>query len=733
MARGPCTSRTPRVTPWKSWRRTDADTLERVRNIGVIAHIDAGKTTTTEHLLFYAGAKHTLGSVDDGNSTPDCDPEERQRGITIYSACVSFEWRSHTIHLIDTPGHIDFTAEVERSLRVLDGAVVLFDAQKGVEAQSGTVWRQADNYGVPRLVFVNKMDVLGADFGRTLDSIQRRLTPDCASACRPVPVVIPLGHGGPSDSPNPFRGVIDLVEMKALFFDADDLGRTVRPAAIPEEYLEEARRHRRFLLDVLTQNDDSDLIISRILDGHEPAPEKLRQLLREQCLARQVYPVLCGSGREHIGIQPLLDAIVDYLPSPLDRPAVTGTKPRGNMLEKRQPDPQAPFCGLVFKVVQHEHGNRFLIRVYSGTLMANMRVYNPGKDVKENIARLFHVNADPTRRLEEVTSGPAGDIVCVIGLQHTATGDTLCDTRQPILLEAITFAEAVVSQSIEPESRADRDELALALHMIHLEDPTFLVKEDSGQTVMSGMGMLHLEIKRRRLERDFGLRVRVGKPGVSYREMLREPRTIDAHMDKLGDRSAFAMLKVLFTNDTADKLVTVRNEVDDGENVVPPTFLAAAERALAESLQTGPLGYPMMHTQAHIFDAGFDPQLSSAEVFVAAAVRAYREATRDNVQLLEPIMKVTVTTPSEYVGKVFGDLSGRGGAIEKTITTAAGQSEVVAKVPLRKLSTYANDLRSLSQGWAAAGMEPHSYQPAPPEVLRGLLEECSNTSRRRRG
>jgi elongation factor G len=700
--------------------------LQKVRNIGVIAHIDAGKTTTTEHLLFYSGAKHKLGGVDEGTTDTDYDPEEQARGITIYSACVPFEWAGHTINLIDTPGHVDFTAEVERSLRVLDGAVVVFDGQKGVEAQSETVWRQANKYGVPRLVFVNKMDVVGANFAKTLESIEHRLTPNFNEHGRPVPIVIPIGSGSVADSRTPFRGVIDLVEMKAKYFDAGDLGKSIRVEEIPDESRTEAEHYRELLIDVLTKYDDKDLITTSVLEGEAPEPNRVRQLIREQCLTRKIYPVLAGSGREHIGIQPLLDAITLYLPSPLDRPPVVGTDPKGKKEQKRKPDIKEPFCGLVFKATAHPSGNRFFIRVYSGMMRPGMRGYNPGKDVKENIPKLFHVHADPNRGLEEIDSGPAGDIVCVVGLKDTVTGDTLCDTAHPILLEPITFAEAVVSQSIEPESSADKDKLAQALEVLQLEDPTFKVRadKDTGQTLMSGMGTLHLEVKRHRLERDFKLKVRVGKPRVSYREMLREPRTVEAKIDRLGEKPAFAQLKVSFTNFKSDRPVSVVNAIDTEANPVPTAFLAAAERALADALSTGELGYPMMNAQAQILEAGYDPTLSNEDAFVAAAIKAYREATHNNVQLLEPIMKVTVTTPSVFLGSILGDLTKRRGQIDAQEMSPSGEMvEVIAQVPLSELFTYANEVRSLSQGRAAAVMEPLSYEPAPAEVLRQVLGE----------
>jgi elongation factor G len=533
-----------------------------------------------------------------------------------------------------------------------------------------------------------------------------------------------MGSGGPADSRAPFAGVIDIIEMKAKFFDAGDYGKTVRVADIPEDHLLEAQEYREKMFDALTAHDDKDLITSAVLEGKEPDPDKVRQLVRELCLARKVYPVLAGSGREHIGIQPLLDAVTLYLPSPLDRPPVVGVSPKGKE-EKRKPDPKEPFCGLVFKASWHPNGNRFFVRIYSGTMKPNMRAYNTGKDVKENVAKLFHVHADPARGLEEVEAGPAGDIVCLVGLKDTVTGDTLCDTAHPIILEAISFAEAVVSQSIEPESGGDKEKLALALEVLQLEDPTFIVRadKDTGQTLMSGMGTLHLEVKRHRLERDFRVKVRVGKPRVSYREMLKQPRTVTLKLDRLGDKPAFAELKVSFTNFKSERPVAVANAVP-AENPTPVAFLAAAEKALHDALQTGELGYPMMNAQARIIDAKFDPQLSTEDVFVAAAIRAYREATQENVLLLEPIMKVTVTTPSQFLGNITGDLARRRAQIESQDMSASGDmSEVMALVPLAQLFTYANEVRSLSQGRAAMGMEPHSYEPAPDEVLRQLRGE----------
>jgi len=722
--------------------------LAKVRNLGVIAHIDAGKTTTTEHLLYYAGEKHKLGGVDEGTTETDYDEEEQQRGITIYSACVPFHWRGFTINLIDTPGHVDFTAEVERSLRVLDGAIVVFDGQKGVEAQSETVWRQANRYNVPRLVFVNKMDVVGANFVRTIESIHSRLTPDFSTMGRPVPIFVPIGSGGPSDSKTPFVGVIDLVDMELCEFlpssPATPDGKVVKRISIkdPENLIEWLKERdlttfdsfeihegaliaRAALFDVLTEKDDKDLITTTVLEGQDPEPEKVRQLIREQTLSREIYPVLCGSGRAHIGIQPLLDAVTYYLPCPLDRPPVTGTNPKAKgKEEKRKPDPKEPLSALVFKAAWHPSGHRFFIRIYSGTMRPNMRALNVGKDVKENIAKLFHVHADPNRGLEEVESAPAGDIIAVVGLKDSTTGDTLCDTQHPILLEPISFAESVVSQSIEPESGGDKDKLGAALDMLMLEDPTFKVKadKDTGQTLMSGMGTLHLEVKRHRLERDFRLKVRVGKPRVSYREMLRSPRHVTGECDRLGDKPAFARVTIDFNNKESDRPLMVWGGVDNPEaSPVPTEFIDAAKLAIGDAMATGELGYPMLHVQAKIVDAKFDPQLSTEESFVAAAVDACRQATRDNIQLLEPIMKVTVTTPNEFFGNVQGDLAARRGKIEGSESVTGDMWDIVALVPLAKLFTYANEVRSLSQGRAAASIEPHSYEAAPDEVLRQML------------
>jgi elongation factor G len=690
--------------------------LSKIRNLGIIAHIDAGKTTTTEHLLYYAGAKHKLGGVDEGTTETDYDPEEQERGITIYSACIPFAWRDCTVNLIDTPGHVDFTAEVERSLRVLDGCIVVFDAQKGVEAQSETVWRQADKYNVPRLVFVNKMDVVGANFDNTLKSIRVRLHG------KPVPVTIPIGSGSPKDSAAPFSGVIDVIEMKALYFDPSDNGKTIQVEAIPEDLKGYAQGWRERLFDALAEHDEQDRVTSAYLEGKEVSPEAIRTVLREQTLARVIQPVLAGSGREHVGIQPLLDAATWYLPSPLDRPPVTGVNPKKkDKEEKRKPDPRDPFCGLVFKIVASTHGELYYLRIYSGTLKAQSRVFNPGRDGKEMVGKLYHTLADPTDRVE-LPESHAGDIVALIGLKEAITGDTLCDTQHPILLERIQFAQAVVSQSIEPESSADKQHLIDKLNLLKKEDPTFTwgLDKDTGQTLMNGMGMLHLEIKRHRMERDFHLKVRVGKPRVSYRETLRSPiRVVGECIKHAGAAGGlFARVTVEFEPHRGEEAVEVGARLKP--DVIPAPFLSAAEHGIRGGLDSGELGYPVMNVRATIVDGEVNEELSSDVAFQAAGADAVRKAMRDNMDLMEPWMKVRVQVPSEYVGPVISDLGGRRGDVRNfEVVNQLGTIEAV--VPLKEMFDYADAVRSLSQGRASSTMEPYEYKSAPPDVLHRLL------------
>jgi elongation factor G len=692
--------------------------LSKIRNLGIIAHIDAGKTTTTEHILYYSRATHSLGTVDAGNTETDYDEEERQRGITIYSACIPLTWRDCTINLIDTPGHVDFTAEVERSLRVLDGCVVVFDAQKGVEAQSETVWRQANKYGVPRLVFINKMDVVGADFPNAVNEVRERLEG------RPVAITIPIGSGSVKDSPTPFRAIIDLIEMQALFFDADTKGETFRKEAIPADMEAEAKEWRERLFDVLTEKDDADQVTSAYLEGQPIPTDTIRAVLRERTLLGEIQPVFCGSGREHIGIQPLLDAVCWYLPSPLDRPPVTGTNPRKpDKEEKRKPDLKEPFCGLVFKVVADKHAEFFYLRIYSGTLKAQSRLWNPGRDSKELVSKLYHVHADPTNR-EELPQSGAGDIVALIGLKESVTGDTLCETQHPILLEPIQFAEAVVSRSIEPESSADKQRLIDTLNALKREDPTFEWKVDpeTGQTLMSGMGVLHLEIKQHRMERDFQLKVRVGKPRVSYRETLRSPAEVEGECVKqAGTAGLFAKVTIAFEPfhpDKSEQPITVASKIKP--DVLPPAFVTAAEQGIRGALQSGELGYPVINVKATVVGGQMDEQFSNDVAFQAAGADAVNKALRGNVVLLEPVMRLEVTVPEEYLGPVTADLNARRAEIEQLFTR--GKLRVIeAIVPLARMFDYSDKVRSLTQGRAGWTMEPHAYRAAPDDVLKGFL------------
>jgi elongation factor G len=687
--------------------------LRKIRNIGIIAHIDAGKTTTTEHILYYSGAKHKLGGVDEGTTETDWDKEEQERGITIYSACIPFRWRDCTVNLIDTPGHVDFTAEVERSLRVLDGAVVVFDAQNGVEAQSETVWRQADKYHVPRLVFINKMDVVGADFPAAVEEIRERLEGT------PVPITIPIGSGSPKDSHKPFKAIVDLLELKALHYDPASEGKSFRSEPIPEDMQADVQRWRDHLFDVLTRHDDQDRLASAYLEGKEIPVETIRQVLREQTLARHIQPVLCGSGREHIGVQPLMDAITYYLPSPLDRPPVVGRNPKNkDREERRKPDPKEPFCGLVFKIIADRHADLYYVRVYSGTLKANSRVWNPGREVKEFASKLYHTHADPRHR-DELPAAPAGDIVAIIGPRDSITGDTLCDPQHPILLEQIKFAEPVVSRTIEPESSADKDKLLDTLNRFKREDPTFTwrVDEDTGQILMSGMGLLHLEVKQHRMT-DERLKFRVGQPRVSYRETLRRPVRVEGECVKhAGAAGLFGKVSVEFEPVKDEKAVAVVNRI--APEALPPELATAAEQGIRGALQSGELGYPVINVRATLTGGQMDQELSNEVAFQAAGADAVHKALRDNMRLLEPVMHVEVTIPEEYLGPVTGDLNARRAEITQ-IHTRGKLRAVEALVPLERMFDYSDKVRSLTQGRASWTMEPRAYAPVPEEVQRAM-------------
>jgi len=685
--------------------------LRHIRNIGIIAHIDAGKTTVTERMLYYSGATHRMGDVDKGTTETDFDPEEQERGITIYSACVTFHWKQVVVNLIDTPGHVDFTAEVERSLRVLDGGVVVFSAREGVEAQSETVWRQADRYQVPRVAFINKMDREGADFYGTLDEIRERLE------ANPVAVQIPVGVG-PPHLPGAFRGVIDLVAMKMLSFTPESQGKEVVELEIPADAADDAKLWRDQMLEKLY--DYSNELMELAL-AESPVPDELvRKVIRDATLHRLIVPVLCGSALDHVGVQPLLDAVACYLPSPADRPPVEGADPdKPDKKLVRKPVASEPFCGLVFKIQAEKHGDLSYVRVYSGELKSNSRVLNPGKGKKENVSQLWHVQAS---RREQIDRVEVGDIVGIIGLRASVTGDTICDAKAPILLESIQFPDTVISMAIEPESSAERKKLADVLEMLKRQDPTFRAStsEETGQTLISGMGELHLEIIKHRLLRDYNLNVRVKKPQVSYRETVKQAAEVtgECHQQQAG-QPLFAEVKIRMEPRTAgEKPVTVVPGSTEG---IPTEFLHAVLDSLAQEGEGGgSLGYPLMKVQVTVL-GGRSHETDSTEIaFRRAAADAFRKGLQQaGIVLLEPIMKLDITSPEEHLGDIVADLQQRRAMI--THTQARGRNTVIeAEAPLATLFGYSSAIRSLSQGRASCSMEPTAYGPAPDDVLQGF-------------
>ncbi len=710
-----------------------ARNLADIRNLGIIAHIDAGKTTLTERMLFYAGSIHRMGDVDKGTTTTDFDPEEQERGITIYAACVTFPWRDCIVNLIDTPGHVDFTAEVERSLRVLDGAVVVFSAREGVEAQSETVWRQADKHKVPRMAFINKMDREGADFYGTFEEIRNRLESN------PVALQIPVGVG-PPHMPDRFRGMIDLVRMKFMTFSAETQGREETLSDIPEELAEQAAEWRNHLLEALY--DQSQELMELGL-SEAPIPEELlHKVIREATIARKIVPVLCGTALDRVGVPPVLDSVARYLPSPLDVPPVEGVDPKKlDKKLKRGPDPEAPFCGLVFKILAGNHGDLAFVRVYSGTLKANSRVYNPGKDEKENVSQLWHIQADDRK---QVPSVEAGDIIGIVGLRHSITGDTLCEVKDPILLETIQFPETVISMAIEPETSADRKKLEQTLEMLKRQDPTFRAGDSSetGQTLISGMGELHLEVIKHRLLRDFKLNVKVHKPRVSYRESVGKAVTVEGECrQQIAGQNLFAKVRIKVEPTGAssildilpaaakkaavaagakEKTTSVVNLVSDES--FPQDYQAAAMEVLQQQCEgSGIIGFPLMKVRVSLLGGEFHETDSNELAFRRAAADAFQEALKAaGPALLEPIMLMEITTPEENLGDIVADLQQRRATI--TDTAVRGRSTIVkALCPLATLFGYAGAIRSLSQGRASCSMEPAAYGPAPKEVVDTFL------------
>ncbi|MBN1554192.1 MAG: elongation factor G [Phycisphaerae bacterium] len=687
-----------------------AKDLETIRNIGICAHIDAGKTTVTERILYFAGRTYKIGEVHDGTAVMDYLEEEQQRGITITSAATTLHWRDHTINLIDTPGHVDFTIEVERSLRVLDGAVAVFCAVGGVEAQSETVWRQADRYHVPRLCFVNKMDRLGADFEMVVAQIASRLNG------RPVCLQIPMGAG------DDFRGEIDLIRQKAYFYDPAEVATTLRVEDIPAEYADEAELARHEMIEKAVECDDA--LMETYLAEEPLTEEQIIAALRAGTLSGKMHPVLCGSALKHMGVQALLDKVVTLLPSPLDVPPVAGHESLTSDKELiRHADPDEPFSALVFKITSDTHGDLNFLRVYSGTLKAGTRVLNSTQDRKENISRLWEMHAKQRLTRDEAR---AGDIVAVVGLRGALTGDTLCDTRHPIVLEKLDLPDPVISMSIEPRTNADKQAMVDALNILRREDPSFQYShhEETGQTVISGMGELHLEIVKNKIVRDLGLEVRVGKPRVSYKEtILGSAEAEGRFIRQTGGRGQYGVVTLrVESHHPAEGEPTILFEDLTKGGVIPKQYIPAVAEGVRDAATSGPLaGYPMQNIKVTLLDGKDHPVDSSEIAFHQAGVLAFNQAVEQaNPVFLEPIMRLSISTPEEYLGAITGDISARRGVVKAN--EPRGKYRVVtAEAPLAELFGYSTQLRSLSQGRAGGTMEPLMYAPAPAHVADQIL------------
>jgi elongation factor G len=683
--------------------------LERTRNIGIIAHIDAGKTTTTERILYYTGRTYKIGEVHEGTATMDWMEQERERGITITAAATTAEWKGYRINIIDTPGHVDFTVEVERSLRVLDGGVVVFDAVAGVEPQSETVWRQADKYKVPRICFVNKMDRVGASFERTLQMIVDRL------GANPVPVQIPIGAEGN------FRGVIDLLGQKALTF-GERPNDPIQEGEIPAELQEEAARRRQEAIEKIVEFDDA--LLERFFAEEEISVPELKAALRKATIAGTLVPILCGSALKNKGVRPLLDAVIDYLPSPLDIPPVTGTNPRTNAEEIRHADPSEPFCALAFKIVTDPFvGKLAFIRVYSGTLKTGSYAYNSSRDQRERVGRLVQLHANERKDIPEVK---AGEIAAIVGPKSTITGDTLCDEAKPIVLESITFPEPVIRVAIEPKTKQDQDKMGIALGKLSDEDPTFRVYTDqeTGQTIIAGMGELHLEVIVDRLMREHRVDANVGRPQVAYRESITQPaRARDPFKRQTGGRGMYGDVELTVEPLPPGSGIQFEWKIVGGS--VPREYSTAVEAGAREAIEGGVIAnYPMVDVKVAAVDGSYHEVDSNEMAFKIAASQTTKAALRKaNPQLLEPMMEVEVVTPDDFLGDVMGDLNSRRGQVEGMEPRGNGQV-VKAKVPLAEMFGYATDLRSMTQGRATYSMQFSHYQPVPRDIGTGIAAKA---------
>ncbi|MBE6911425.1 MAG: elongation factor G [Ruminococcaceae bacterium] len=680
--------------------------LELTRNIGIMAHIDAGKTTTTERILYYTGRNYKIGDTHEGTATMDWMEQEKERGITITSAATTCQWKDHCINIIDTPGHVDFTIEVERSLRVLDGSVTVLCAKGGVEPQSETVWRQADKYQVPRMAYVNKMDIMGADFYNVVAMMKERLN------CNAVPIQLPIG------SENLFRGIIDLVRMRAEVY-YDDLGKDFRDEDIPADMVEKAEEYRTALLEAVSEFDDE--IMEKYLEGEEVSEEAIRRAIRKATIAVKMVPVCCGTSYRNKGVQMLLDAIVDYMPSPVDVPAIKGINPDTGEEDNRPSDDKAPFASLAFKIATDPYvGKICFFRVYSGTLKAGSTVLNSVKDNKERIGRILKMHANHREDIEEVYSG---DIAAAVGLKNTTTGDTLCDEKHPIILESMEFPEPVIRVAIEPKTKAGQEKMGIALAKLAEEDPTFrtYTDEETGQTIIAGMGELHLEIIVDRLLREFRVEANVGKPQVAYKETIRTSADVDhKYSRQSGGKGQYGHVKITVEPNESGKGYEFINKVVGG--AIPKEYIPAVDQGIQGAMMSGVLaGYNVVDVKVTLYDGSYHEVDSSEMAFKIAGSMAFKEACRKaSPVLMEPIMRVVVITPEDYMGDVMGDLNGRRGLIQG-MEARFGAQQIEALVPLSEMFGYATDLRSRTQGRGQYTMEPHSYTEVPKSIAEEII------------
>jgi elongation factor G len=689
--------------------------LERCRNIGIMAHIDAGKTTTTERILFYTGKTHRIGEVHEGTATMDWMEQEQERGITITSAATTCTWRDIRINIIDTPGHVDFTAEVERSLRVLDGAVAVFDAVHGVQPQSEKVWRQADKYGVPRICFINKIDKMGADFEHAVDTLRKRLN------AKPVAIQIPIGQE------DKFKGVVDLIEMKSIIWQDDTIGAEYITGEIPAELQKKAEAFHTQLVETVAENDDE--MLHKFLEGETISPAELRASLRKSTIALKVFPVVVGTAFKNKGVQPLLDAVVDYLPSPLDLGDTKGTNPDNGEIITRKPADSEPFSALAFKIMADPFvGQLTFIRVYSGQLKSGDSVLNSGRGRSERIGRLLKMHANKREDINEIL---AGDICAAVGLKNVSTGDTICDEKHPIALENITFAVPVISVAVEPKTKADQEKMGMALSRLAQEDPTFKVHTDpdSGQTIISGMGELHLEIIVDRMMREYKVEANVGKPQVAYRETIRKHAQAEGkYIRQTGGKGQYGHAKIYLDPQPAGMGYEFVNDITGGS--VPKEFIKPIDQGIKEALEGGILaGYPMVDVKATLYDGSYHDVDSNEMAFKIAGSMAFKEAARKaSPVLLEPVMAVEVVTPEDYAGVIMGDLSSRRGRIEG-MEHRAGSQVIKAIVPLAEMFGYATHMRSSTQGRAEYSMHFARYEEVPRSAADEIIGRSQGPKR----